>query len=73
MRGSWQKTGDTFCRYPLLPISEFVLDEKFQQNAPKFAIFYIGIRKPKIVFCATLIFPLIYVPILRKNKVAQNA
>ena len=26
---------------PLLPISEFVLDEKFQRKASKFAIFYI--------------------------------
>ena len=28
---------------PLIPISEFVLDEKFQQNASKFVILYIGI------------------------------
>ena len=33
---------------PLLPISGFVLDEKFQRKASKFAIFYIGIRKPKV-------------------------
>ena len=41
------------CRYhisTLLPISEFALDEKFQRNASKFAIFYIGIRKPKVAF-----------------------
>ena len=34
---------------PLLPISEFVLDEKFQQNASKFAIFYIY-ENPRLLF-----------------------
>ena len=33
----------------LLPISEFVLDEKFQRNASKFAIFYIY-ENPKLLF-----------------------
>ena len=35
------------CHFPgyitLLPISEFVLDEKFQRNTSTLAIFYIGI------------------------------
>ena len=35
---------------PLLPISGFVLDERFQRNASKFAIFHIGIQKPKVAF-----------------------
>ena len=35
--------------YTLLPISEFVLDEKFQRNASKFAIFYIY-KNPKLLF-----------------------
>ena len=30
-----------FSHKSLLPISEFVLDEKFQRNTSKFAIFYI--------------------------------
>ena len=34
----------------LLQISGFVLDENFQQKASKFAIFYIGIQKPKVAF-----------------------
>ena len=34
----------------LLPISGFVLDEKFQLKASKFAIFHIPIRKPKVAF-----------------------
>ena len=34
----------------LLPISGFVLNEKFQRNASKFAIFYIPILKPKVAF-----------------------
>ena len=38
------------CAGALLPILRFVLDEKFQRNASKFAIFYIPIRKPKVVF-----------------------
>ena len=33
----------------LLPISEFVLDEKFQRNDSKFAIFYIY-ENPKLLF-----------------------
>ena len=33
----------------LLPISEFVLDEMFQRNASKFAIFYIY-ENPKLLF-----------------------
>ena len=33
----------------LLPILRFVLDEKFQQNASKFAIFYIY-ENPKLLF-----------------------
>ena len=32
----------------LLPILRFVLDEKFQQTASKFAILYIGIQKPQV-------------------------
>ena len=46
------------CKYfwALLPISEFVLDKKFQQNASKFAIFYIY-KNPK------LLFPLINAPV----------
>ena len=38
------------CLYTLLPISEFVLDEKFQRNDSKFAIPILYIRKPKVVF-----------------------
>ena len=36
----------------LLLMSGFVLDEKFQQNASKFAIFYLilYVRKPKVAF-----------------------
>ena len=33
----------------LLPISEFVLDKKFQRNASKFDIFYID-ENPKVAF-----------------------
>ena len=40
----------TIVQDSLLPISEFVLDEKFHRNTSKFAIFYIGIRKPKVAF-----------------------
>ena len=42
-------------------MSGFVLDEKFQRNASKFAIFYIYVN-PKLLFCllfhATLLFSL---------------
>ena len=34
----------------LLPLSGFVLNEKFQRNTLKFAIFYIDIRTPKVAF-----------------------
>ena len=45
----------------LLPISGFVLDEKFQRNASKFAIFYIY-ENPKLLFpffisCYFIFFP----------------
>ena len=46
----------------ILPISEFVLDEKFQRNTSKFAIFYIY-ENPKLLFpffiSCYFIFPLI--------------
>ena len=47
----------------LLPISEFVLDEKFQRKASKFAIFYILYENPKLLFpffisCYFMFFPL---------------
>ena len=35
-------------RITLLPISEFVLDEKFQRNASKLAISYIYVQKPNL-------------------------
>ena len=74
------------CTLPLLSISGFVLNEKFQRNTSKFAIFYIGIRKPKVAF-SVFHFVLFYffpswVPrsmstltrafIREKNKVALN-
>ena len=46
----------TICR-PLLPISEFVVDdEKFQQNASKFAIIFYTIQKPKVAFFISCYF-----------------
>ena len=43
------------------PILEFVIDEKFQQNASKFAIFYIY-ESPKLLF-PSLMNALVYVDI----------
>ena len=40
----------------------FVLNEKFQQNASKFAVFYIGIRKPKVAFSVFHFMPLYIFP-----------
>ena len=50
--------------YALLPISEFVLDEKFQRNASKFGIFYIY-ENLKLLFSfrANLFFPLMNAPV----------
>ena len=47
----------------LLPISGIVLDEKFQRNASKFAIFYIGIRRPKVAFSVFHFVQLYILPI----------
>ena len=68
--------------YPLLPISDFVLNEKFQRNASKFSIFYIY-ENLKLLFSfrANLFFPLMNAPVYghrpghslgEKNKVARN-
>ena len=62
----------------LLPNSGFVLDEMFQPNASKFAIFYIY-EKPKLLFpffISCYFFPLMNVGrhrvIRETNKVARN-
>ena len=65
-RGGTLKAGFVVClvfRYlsaALLPILRFMLDEMFQRNASKFAIFYVGIRKPKVAF-SVFHFVLLYV------------
>ena len=51
----------------LLPISEFVLNEKFQRNASKFDIFYIYVyENPKLLF-SIFHFVLLYFFPLGKN------
>ena len=45
--------------YTLFINKRFALNEMFQGNASKFAIFYIGVyENPKFSFRATLLFPL---------------
>ena len=65
----WEKKISDGCAVlstPLLPISEFVLDKKFQRNASEFAIFYIY-KNPKLHFLfsfrATLFFLLMNAPV----------
>ena len=64
---------------PLLPISGFVLDKKFQRNASKFVISY-TYENTKLIFpffiscyfIIPLMNALVYVNIRGKNKLARN-
>ena len=57
----WKKIHDIWHLITLLPISEFVLDDMFQWNASKFAIFYIykntKLLFPYLILCYFFLLP----------------
>ena len=55
----------------LLPISEFVLDEKFQQNASTYAIFYVY-ESPKLIFPFFILCNFIFLPNECPDNISNN-